>query len=289
MSNNIIYAFHNELFMLPISEIVLTRQIDKHIEKSVKYQSILASLKEVGMIEPLVVYPDGDHQYILLDGHLRLHALKRLGADKVLCMISTDDEGFTYNKQINRLTTIQEHNMLMKAIERGVSDENIAKTLNIDLKTLRQKMSLLNGITKEVIDKLANKQIGKDVFRILRKMKPERQMEVVDMMIASNKFSLTYANMMLLSSRKEELVESHRSKSASDDLTDLSVMQKELNRLKENYKVSEEKLADLKMALIVAKGYVNRLLNNSAIVDLLENEQNEIYLTLKEVCKLEHS
>lgn len=289
MSNNIIYAFHNELFMLPISEIVLTRQIDKHIEKSVKYQSILASLKEVGMIEPLVVYPDGDHQYILLDGHLRLHALKRLGADKVLCMISTDDEGFTYNKQINRLTTIQEHNMLMKAIERGVSDENIAKTLNIDLKTLRQKMSLLNGISKEVIDKLANKQIGKDVFRILRKMKPERQMEVVDMMIASNKFSLTYANMMLLSSRKEELVESHRSKSASDDLTDLSVMQKELNRLKENYKVSEEKLADLKMALIVAKGYVNRLLNNSVIVDLLENEQNEIYLTLKEVCKLEHS
>lgn len=289
MSNNIIYAFHNELFMLPISEIVLTHQIDKHIEKSVKYQSILASLKEVGMIEPLVVYPDGDHQYILLDGHLRLHALKRLGADKVLCMISTDDEGFTYNKQINRLTTIQEHNMLMKAIERGVSDENIAKTLNIDLKTLRQKMSLLNGITKEVIDKLANKQIGKDVFRILRKMKPERQMEVVDMMIASNKFSLTYANMMLLSSRKEELVESHRSKSASNDLTDLSVMQKELNRLKENYKVSEEKLADLKMALIVAKGYVNRLLNNSVIVDLLENEQNEIYLTLKEVCKLEHS
>lgn len=289
MSNNIIYAFHNELFMLPISEIVLTHQIDKHIEKSVKYQSILASLKEVGMIEPLVVYPDGDHQYILLDGHLRLHALKMLGADKALCMISTDDEGFTYNKQINRLTTIQEHNMLMKAIERGVSDENIAKTLNIDLKTLRQKMSLLNGIAKEVIDKLANKQVGKDVFRILRKMKPERQMEVVDMMIASNKFSLTYANMMLLSSRKEELVESHRSKSANDDLTELSVMQKELNRLKENYKVSEEKLADLKMALIVAKGYVNRLLNNSAIVDLLENEQNEIYLTLKEVCKLEHS
>lgn len=31
-------------------------------------------------------------------------------------------------------------------------------------------------------------------------------------------------------------------------------MQKEMNRLKENYKVLEEKLADLKMALIVAKG-----------------------------------
>lgn len=289
MSSNITYAFHNELLMLPVSEIVLTHQIDKHPEKSVKYQSILASIQEIGIIEPLVVYPDDDHQYILLDGHLRLHALKMSGADKVLCMISTDDEGFTYNKQINRLTTIQEHNMLMKTIERGVSDESIAKTLNIDLKTLRQKMNMLNGITKEVIEKLANKQVGKDIFRILRKMKTERQIEVVDMMIASNKFSLTYANMMLLSSRKEELVESHKSKSTNDDLTDLSIMQKELDRLKENYKVSEEKLADLKMALIVAKGYVNRLLSNAAIVELLENEQNEIYLTLKEVCKVEHA
>ncbi|EEF16105.1 hypothetical protein AM202_0059 [Actinobacillus minor 202] len=289
MPSNITYAFHNELLMLPVSEILPTRQIDKHFEKSVKYQSILSSIQEVGIIEPLVVYPEREHQYILLDGHLRLHALKMLGADTALCMISTDDEGFTYNKQINRLTTIQEHNMLVKAIERGVSDESIAKTLNIDLKILRQKMNMLNGITKEVIEKLANKQVGKDIFRILRKMKPERQIEVVDMMIASNKFSLTYANMMLLSSRKDELVESHKAKPTNNNLEDLSIMQKELNRLKENYKVSEEKLADLKMALIVAKGYVNRLLSNAAIVDLLEHEQNEIYLTLKEVCKVEHS
>lgn len=289
MSSNITYAFHNELLMLPVSEILPTRKIDKHFEKSVKYQSILSSIQEVGIIEPLVVYPERKHQYILLDGHLRLHVLKMLGADAVLCMISTDDEGFTYNKQINRLTTIQEHNMLMKAIERGVSDESIAKTLNIDIKILRQKMNMLNGIAKEVIEKLANKQVGKDIFRVLRKMKPERQIDVVDMMIASNKFSLTYANMMLFSSRKDELVESHKAKPTNNNLEDLSIMQKELNRLKENYKVSEEKLADLKMALIVAKGYVNRLLSNVAIVDLLEHEQNEIYLTLKEVCKVEHS
>lgn len=285
MYSNITYAFHSELLMLPISEIAPTRKIDKYLEKSVKYQSIFSSIKEIGVIEPLVVYPENEHQYLLLDGHLRLYALKMLGIDRVLCMISTDDEGFTYNKQINRLTAIQEYNMLMKAIERGVSGESIAKTLNIDLKILRQKMNMLNGITKEVIEKLENKQIGKDIFRILRKMKPERQIEVVDMMIASNKFSVTYANMMFLSSRKEELVESHKSKSTNDDLTDLSIMQKELNRLKENYKVSEEKLADLKMALIVAKGYVNRLFNNPAVIDFLESDQNEIYLTLKEVCK----
>ncbi|HDL4144515.1 TPA: RepB plasmid partition, partial [Mannheimia haemolytica] len=182
---------------------------------------------------------------------------------------------------------VQENKMLMKTIERGVSDELIARTLNINLKALRQKMNMLNGITREVVDILANKQVSKEIFRILRKMKPERQIEVAQMMIASNKFTLTYANMMLLSSRKEELVESHKSKTTNDDLTDLSIMQKELERLKENYKISEEKLADLKMGLVVAKGYVKKLLNNAAVVDLLENDQSEIYLTLKEVCDIQ--
>ncbi|MEB3482993.1 plasmid partitioning protein RepB C-terminal domain-containing protein [Pasteurella multocida] len=287
MPKHITYAFHNELVWLSIEQILPVKQIDKNFEKSSKFQSILASIREIGIVEPVVVYPEESDQYILLDGHSRVHALKMLGLTKVLCMLSTDDEGFTYNKQINRLTAVQENKMLMKTIERGVSDELIARTLNIDLRVLRQKMNMLNGITKEVVEMLANKQVSKEIFRILRKMKPERQIEVAQMMIASNKFTLTYANMMLLSSRKEELVESHKSKTTNDDLADLSIMQKELERLKENYKISEEKLADLKMGLVVAKGYVKKLLNNAAVVDLLENDQNEIYLTLKEVCSIQ--
>jgi len=49
---------------------------------------------------------------MLLDGHLRLEALKALGAKEALCLVSTDDQGFTYNRQINRLTPIQEHKMI---------------------------------------------------------------------------------------------------------------------------------------------------------------------------------
>lgn len=41
------------------------------------------------------------------------------------------------------------------------------------------------------------------------------------------------------------------------------------------------------MGLVVAKGYVKKLLSNPAIVDLLENDQNEVYLALKEVCNIQ--
>ena len=52
----------------------------------------------------------------------------------MVCLVSTDDEAFTYNKRVNRIAIIQEHRMILKAIERGVPEERIAKALNIDVK-----------------------------------------------------------------------------------------------------------------------------------------------------------
>ena len=36
-----------------------------------------------------------------------------------LCLIATDDEAFTYNKRIKSPAIIQEHKMILKAIERA--------------------------------------------------------------------------------------------------------------------------------------------------------------------------
>ena len=37
---------------------------------------------------------------MLLDGHVRLMILKDLGQTSAKCLISTDDEGFTYNHKV---------------------------------------------------------------------------------------------------------------------------------------------------------------------------------------------
>lgn len=66
-------------------------------------------------------------QYLLLDGHVRLVALTELGFTEAPCLVATDDEAYTYNSRINRLSTIQEHFMIRRAIERGVSTERLAK------------------------------------------------------------------------------------------------------------------------------------------------------------------
>ena len=83
-----------------------------------RYQAILKSMRAVGMIEPLMVYPQHDNpgKYSIVDGHLRYLALKQLGQTKAECIIAKDEECFTYNNRINRLPPIQCHKMIVKAV-----------------------------------------------------------------------------------------------------------------------------------------------------------------------------
>jgi len=72
-------GFLEETVPVLLDHILPTRSVRKDVLKSRKYRSILASVRKVGVVEPLVVYPERARgqpvHYILLDGHLRLEAL----------------------------------------------------------------------------------------------------------------------------------------------------------------------------------------------------------------------
>ena len=132
------------------------------------------SIGEVGIVEPLVVARRGKDEgpFVLIDGHLRHAALSDLGNSEASCLIADDDKAFTYNKRVNRLATIQEPYMIVKAIERGVSEEKLAKALNVDIKRIKTKKTLLDGVCPEVAEMLKDKSVDTQVFALLQKMKP---------------------------------------------------------------------------------------------------------------------
>ena len=112
MTQPIKVAFEAQGKVVPIDAILPTRSVSPLTRKSQKYLRIRASIQEVGIVEPIVVHPQSARgksaQYLLLDGHLRLDVLREQGATEVLCLISTDDEGFTYNHKVNQISPIQE-------------------------------------------------------------------------------------------------------------------------------------------------------------------------------------
>ncbi len=155
------------------------RRLDERRSKNIKVQVHRASIRELGLIEPLVGVPAAEIGWELhaADGHVRHMILKTLGESSAKCLVAADDEGFTYNHKISRLSAIQEHFMIMRAIKNGVSEERIARSLDVDLNTIRQKRDMLDGICPEVVKILKDRRATGKTFRQLRRLKPIRQIE----------------------------------------------------------------------------------------------------------------
>jgi ParB-like chromosome segregation protein Spo0J len=104
-------AFEKAKVRIAIALIQPLKLVSAAIKNTPKYAQIAASIREVGIVEPPVVARDRSEpgKYLLLDGHLRIDVLKDMGQTDVICLVSTDDEAFTYNKRVNRLAMVQEH------------------------------------------------------------------------------------------------------------------------------------------------------------------------------------
>jgi RepB plasmid partitioning protein/ParB-like nuclease domain len=198
-------AFEKHIVVLPIDIIVPQRKITKGHRQGDYYRHLTASLKHIGLIEPLVVYPRGPGDYLLLEGHARLEILKSMGATEAKCLLSTDDEAYTYNRHVNHIPAIAQHFMLLEALKTGLTEERIATALDVSLESIRLRRDLLNGICPEVVQILVDKAISPQVFSILRKMKPIRQIEAAEHMVAGGTYTIPFAKALLAVTKPEML------------------------------------------------------------------------------------
>lgn len=275
---NIPLGFCLEPISVPVDKILPSRRTPTGVTTSRKYLQIRTSIQEIGLIEPLSVGPADakTDQLILLDGHIRLISLQELGYIEVPCLVATDDESYTYNSRINRLSTIQEHHMIRRAIERGVTPERLAKALSVDPRTIERKAALLEGICPEAAELLKDHQFPTDLSRVLRKMKPTRQLECVELMISANTITINYAEALLVATPSSMLVEGKKPKKLSGLTAEqIAKMEREMSNLQERYKMVEQTYGQDVLNLVLAKGYLAKLLENPAIKRFLQQRQPE--------------
>ena len=193
-------GFELRTVRLPLADILPLRQLKDPQGNITRYRTICASIKELGVVEPLVVHPlkGVPGKYQLLDGHLRHFALKELGETEADCIVAFDDESFTYNARVNRVNPIAEHKMIMKAVQHGVSPERIAAALNLPLRKVKSSMSLLEGIHEEAVDLLKDKPVSANAIWLLRKVTAVRQIEIAELMVSANNYTKGYAEALVL-------------------------------------------------------------------------------------------
>lgn len=279
MNNKLRLACGTEVLVLPLHKILPLRRLDEGIRKTSKYKCIEASIRELGLIEPLVVFPqaNSDGCYMLLDGHVRHMILKTVGESSAKCLVATDDEGFTYNHKINRLSAIQEHFMIMRAIKNGVSEVRIARSLDVDVNTIRQKRDMLDGICSEVVQILKDRRATSKTFRQLRQLKPIRQIEVAELICAAGNYSEGYVKCLVAATPPDQLVEEERPKEFRGlSPEDVARMEHEMANLGREFKLIEELHGKNVLNLVIVNGYLRKLLDNARVLRFLSQNHPEI-------------
>lgn len=284
-------AFEATSLRIALADIEPLREVTAAVRNSKKFAQIAASIREVGIIEPPVVVrlPGADDRYRLLDGHLRLDILKDRGDVDVVCIVATDDEAITYNKRISRIAIVQEHKMILKAIEKGVSEERLARALNVNIASIRNRRRLLDGICDEVAKLLEERMVPIMTFQELRKLRPMRQIEVAETMIAMNRFSWPYAQSLVAATPQGQLIDEQRK--AIRGLTDEQIdhMEREAGNIDREFRMVEQSYGSDHLDLVLAMGYVCRLIENVRIVHHLAKHHPELLAEFQRIVLLRNA
>jgi ParB-like chromosome segregation protein Spo0J len=264
-------------------EVELTRLLPTKVVKDPqnmkRYRAIVDSIPEIGLIEPLMVYPTapGAENWLVLDGHLRLLAVKQLAWKSVEVIVASEDERYTYNARVNRLPPIQAHKMIVKAVKNGVKPERIAKALSMPMSTLSALINLLDGINPEAVELLKDKQITAEAIRLLRKVTGMRQVEIAELLVSANNFTRSYAEALVLSTPQDQMVSpNEEKKKAGMTAEELARMEREMEALEQDFKGIEKNYTDHMMSLTLARGYIKKLLGNAKVARFLKTNHADI-------------
>lgn len=264
---------------LPLDRILPSRKTPEGLHTSRKFKQIMASMEAIGLIEPLSVGKADKvtGQHVLLDGHMRLLALQHLGYADAPCLVATDDESYTYNNRINRISSIQEHHMLRRAVERGVTPDRLAKALNVDVSQIHKKVNLLDGICPEAVEMLKDLHFAANLGSVLRKMKPTRQVECIELMLTANNMTVAYAEALLAATPPPLLVgETKPRKLRGVTAEQMAKMEREMGNLQGQLKLVEKSYGQDVLLLVLARGYLGKLIDNKAVFRFLSQRQPHV-------------
>lgn len=175
--------------------------------------------------------------------------------------------------------------MILKAIEKGVPEERLARALNVNISSIRHKKSLLEGICPEAVDMMKEKHVPLNTIGQLKKMKPMRQIEAAQLMIAMNKFTVTYAQSLVAATPDAMLV---RPKKKIGGLSEeqISLMENESASLDREFKTIEQDYGTDHLDLVLATGYLTRLLGNVRVVRYLAQFHPDLLSEFQKIADL---
>ena len=175
--------------------VLLRPRHDRKISKR-EHERIRAGLLSVGLIEPLLVFPENDY-YIILNGHQRYRILLELGVETAPCIFAEAKESFTSNRMVNRVSPFQESRMIKKSLEE-LDEKTIASALGITQIAHRLNGTLLKQLSPTIAAAYDAGTINKACVLELTYVIPKRQEEIFRAMENYKDYSLPFVRSLVL-------------------------------------------------------------------------------------------
>jgi hypothetical protein len=167
--------------------------------------------------------------------------------------------------------------MILKALENGVPEERIAATLNVDIPSIRAKRDLLNGICPEAVELLKDRAVSANSLRELKRVTPLRQMEMAELMVGANNFSIGYAKCLVLATPARSLASNDKPKEAIGMRPeDVDRMEREMDTLGRDFRLIAESHGQNTLDLVLGVAYLRRLLEHANVVKYLSQRYPDI-------------
>lgn len=281
------YCFERNSVKFKIDDLIPTKKPPINVKNSKKYLQIKKSINSIGIIEPIVVYLDSKLGKIkILDGHLRIEALKELGETEAICLVSTIYDTYTPNSKVSRITIIQEQKMIRKALKSGVSIEKLSEALGISIDILKGKINLLDGIDPEVVNLLANQNVPKATFNVLRKMKNIRQIECACIMNNMGNYSEKFSLSLLHNTQPNLLVDGQQGNDKEGHRKTIDRLEREMAQVHIESEKLKESYGENTLRLVIMKSHIQKLLENTKILHWLLDNKNELLIELKKITNI---
>jgi hypothetical protein len=176
-----------------------------------------------------------------------------------------------------RVKPIQEHRMIVNAIDQGASLEQIAEALNLPVRSVRISLKRLRDIDEEVADLLKDKHISQNALRHFRRVSTALQREIAELMVCAANYSNAYVEALILATPKEHLAKPSAARMPEGiPVETIALMIQEMVALERDLKAVESGYGENMLNLTLARAYVRKLLNNPAVARFLSTQYADI-------------
>src|SRR6056297_931912 len=170
-------------FSCPIEELQPHRQQPRKSFNDVKMAELVASIKEKGVIQPLVVRQQGDH-YQIIAGERRWRAAQKAGLDRLPVVIQEVSEDWAL--EIALIENLQREDL--NPLEEAGAYRYLVDTFDLSQEDVAQR-------------------VGKDRSSVANALRLLRLPEKIKGLVTANQLSMGHARALLALEREEDIVE----------------------------------------------------------------------------------